>query len=115
MKLHTAQKAIIECENRFKVIRAGRRFGKTTLSIEEMIFTAVTTDNAKIVYIAPTFQSARDIALEQLKKRIRGIQGKFNEVRLEITLPNKFQTEKRKFKKLVIVSIIVIIFLTRLF
>lgn len=97
MKLHKAQKEIIENENRFKVIRAGRRFGKTVLSIEEMVFTAVTTRNARVVYIAPTFQSARDIALEQLRKRISGVMGKFNEMRLEITLPNQFKGESNIF------------------
>src|SRR3990167_5875595 len=91
MLLHPAQKTIVKNKARFKVLVAGRRFGKTVLAVETMVFTAVSKEDAKIVYIAPTFQSARDIAFEQLKKRILAITHQINETRLEIEVRNKFK------------------------
>ena len=90
LHLHPAQKQIAENNSRFRVLLAGRRFGKTVLAIEEMVFIAVSKENAKVVYTAPTFQSARDIALEQLRKRTVEIIKQFNETRLEIEVINKF-------------------------
>lgn len=90
MKLHPAQKTIVKSPHRFRVLRAGRRFGKTILAVEEMLFHAVDKDNAHIVYIAPTFQSARDIAWEILKKRVSEIKTLINETRLDIEVPNKY-------------------------
>lgn len=90
MTLHQAQKEIVKCKNRFRVLLAGRRFGKTVLAVEEMVFNAITKKDARIVYISPTFQSSRDIAWEQLKNRIRDIQTTPNESRLEVEVPNKF-------------------------
>jgi PBSX family phage terminase large subunit len=91
MLLHPAQKQIVENKSRFRVLLAGRRFGKTVLAVEEMIYKAVTSENARVVYIAPTFQSARDIAWEQLKKRTSAITSNVNETRLELEIPNKFK------------------------
>src|SRR3990167_5462963 len=55
-----------------------------------MVFTAVDQEDARVVYIAPTFQAARDIAWELLKKRIKGLPGlSINETRLEIDIPNR--------------------------
>src|SRR3990167_8117186 len=55
-----------------------------------MVFTAVDQEDARVVYIAPTFQAARDIAWELLKKRIKGLPGlSINETRLEVDIPNR--------------------------
>ena len=43
--------------------------------------------NSRVAYVAPTYQQARDIAWEQLKKDCRDA-GTFNEARLEIKLIN---------------------------
>ena len=91
MLLHPAQKEIVKNKARFKVLLAGRRFGKTVLAIETMVYAAVSKDDARIVYIAPTFQSARDIAFEQLKKRTLTIAHQVNETRLEVEVRNKFK------------------------
>src|SRR3990167_359664 len=90
MKLHPAQKHVVENNNRFKVLLAGRRFGKTVLAIEELIYTATDKQDARVVYVAPTFQSARDIALEQLKKRAHIVTKQINETRLEVEIINRF-------------------------
>jgi len=70
--------------HRFRVVNCGRRFGKTTLSIEEITGTAV-SKGTRIAYIAPTYQQARDIAWEQLKSELKPIIKKVNESRLELT------------------------------
>ena len=93
MKLHEAQKKVVQSKKRFRVLLAGRRFGKTVLAIEEMLFKAVTTDKARIAYIAPTYQAARDISWAQLKERAQPLKPSINESRLEITVPNKHGTQ----------------------
>ncbi|OGL46458.1 MAG: hypothetical protein A2W05_07075 [Candidatus Schekmanbacteria bacterium RBG_16_38_10] len=92
MILHPAQKEIVKCNNRFRVVCAGRRFGKSTLAIEEMFWHATTSDNARVCYIAPTHQSARDIVWNQLKKRVVDIASNINETRLEMTVKNNTGT-----------------------
>lgn len=83
---HDKQKEVIKSNARFKVIRAGRRSGKSTLEIEEMLFEAVTGKDRNIFYIAPTQIQARKIIWEALKTRLNGI-GEINEGRLEVKIP----------------------------
>lgn len=83
MILTKAQSQIASDRHRFKVIDCGRRFGKTTLAIEE-IKGKVAAGKKKIAYIAPTYQQSRDIAWEMLKKEFIGAE--FNESRLEIKI-----------------------------
>src|SRR3990167_6052904 len=97
MKLHSAQKQVVESNNRFKVLLAGRRFGKTVLAVEELVFNAISKPAARVVYIAPTFQSARDIALEHLLKRIERVVSNINETRLELEVSNKFGGKSKIF------------------
>ena len=88
MRLHDKQKTIVKSNARFKVIRAGRRGGKTTLEVEEMLFCAVSKKDRNIFYLAPTQSQARDIIWEALKARVGNI-GKANETRLEMKLPTQ--------------------------
>ncbi len=83
---HDKQKEIIESKARFKIIRAGRRSGKSTVAIEVMLFKAVEKKDRVIFYIAPTQIQARSIIWLSLLKRLDGI-GVTNEQRLEITVP----------------------------
>lgn len=85
-QLHEKQQAIVQSPARFKVIRAGRRSGKTTLEVEDMAFAAVNGKDRNIFYIAPTQIQAREIIWEMMKKRLNGI-AKFHEQRLEVTVP----------------------------
>lgn len=72
--------------HRFRVLDTGRRWGKTTLSVEEMKGEAL-AGAEKVVYVAPTYQQARDIVWETLKRELLPITiGKPNESRLEITV-----------------------------
>lgn len=86
MLLHEKQKQIISSSARFKVIRAGRRSGKTTLEVEDMSYDAVTKKDRNIFYIAPTQVQAREIIWELFKKRLAGV-ADFHEQRLEIKVP----------------------------
>ena len=81
--LTPAQATIAKDRHRFKVINCGRRFGKTTLAVKE-IAGKIAAGKTKIAYIAPTYQQARDIAWEMLKKEFIGAD--FNESRLEIRI-----------------------------
>lgn len=85
---HLKQKQVILSQARFKIIRAGRRSGKSTLEIEEMVFDAVTGKDRNIFYIAPTQIQARKIIWEALKTRLNGI-GQINESRLEVKPPTQ--------------------------
>jgi hypothetical protein len=81
--LTPAQNVIAGDTHRFRVLNCGRRFGKTSLSIEEMKGKALGKES-RIAYIAPTVQQARDIAWEQLKRELRPVATYINESRLEI-------------------------------
>lgn len=88
MKLHDEQRKVILSDARFKIVRAGRRSGKTALEVEDMSFTSVKEADSPIFYIAPTQTQARAIIWEALKSRLFGV-GKFNESRLEVKVPTK--------------------------
>lgn len=84
MNLTISQAIIAKDNHRFRVVNCGRRFGKTTLSAEEIKGKALSKPS-RIAYIAPTYQQARDIAWELFKSELRPIIKTVNESRLEIT------------------------------
>lgn len=86
MILTPAQKEIAKDTHRFRVLNCGRRFGKTSLAVVEMIGKAVAKKERKIAYIAPTYQQARDIAWAELKKIAEPVAVNINESRLELTV-----------------------------
>lgn len=88
MLLHEKQRHVVRSPARFKVIRAGRRSGKTTVETEIMAFKAVSKSDRSIFYIAPTQIQARDIIWNSLKARLAGI-GDAHEQRLEMRVPAK--------------------------
>ena len=89
--LHAAQKQIVNDNHRFRVINAGRRFGKSTLVAWEMFAMAVANENARVPYYAPTRDDARDIMWKTLKDICEPlIVGEANESRLEINVRNRF-------------------------
>jgi len=93
MNLTPAQSIIAADTHRFRVINAGRRFGKSTLIAWEMFAMAVSNDNARIPYYAPTRDDARDIMWGPLKKICEPLLIDANESRLEIRIKNKFHGE----------------------
>lgn len=84
MQLTKAQSQIASDTHRFRVVNCGRRFGKTTLAVLEMVAKAIYGNDRQICYIAPTYQQARDIAWQELIKICEPIKSKINESRLEI-------------------------------
>lgn len=92
MLLTPSQATIAKDTHRFRVVNCGRRFGKTTLAVEEIKGKALSKPS-RIVYIAPTYQQARDIAWELLKKELFPITNKVNESRLELLVKTKDNEE----------------------
>ena len=88
LKLHNSQRNVVSSQSRFKILRAGRRSGKTALDIEIMCFDGVSGKDRNIFYLAPTQKQARSIIWEDLKKRLNKI-GEANESRLEMKVPTQ--------------------------
>lgn len=87
MNFHPAQAIIAEDKHRFRVARCGRRFGKSWLAAWEMYALAISTEDARICYYAPTRDDARDIMWKILKKVCdSSIIGDPNESRLEMNV-----------------------------
>jgi hypothetical protein len=84
--LHDKQKLVVSSNARFKVVRAGRRSGKSALQVEDMAYTAVKEKDSPVFYIAPTQIQARAIIWEALKSRLAEI-SEVNESRLEMKVP----------------------------
>ena len=89
MPLNKAQATVVASDARFKVFVAGRRTGKTALSIRELARYA-RQPNKRVLYVCPTFQMARDIIWKDLQNKLRDLNwiAKTNESRLEIELIN---------------------------
>ena len=66
--LHPAQLQIFHSDKRFKIVAAGRRFGKSYLSAWILLIKAIQSDSKDVFYIAPTFQQAKDIMWAMLKE-----------------------------------------------
>ena len=89
MPLSLAQDTVAKNPARFRVVVAGRRFGKTHLSIRELCYHA--KDPGKDVwYVAPTYKMARQIVWRKLKNKLQDLNwvAKTNETELTITLVN---------------------------
>jgi hypothetical protein len=70
MPLTNPQKAIIECNKRFRVLISGRRFGKTFTAINELARFA-RYPKKKCWYVAPSYRMAKDIVFRELVDRLR--------------------------------------------
>lgn len=89
MELTQAQSDIFNSGSRWRVVVAGRRFGKTFLSTAELLRDALKGKGRNCWYIAPTYGSAKEIAWDMLLEQIphEYIQ-KSHETALTITLWN---------------------------
>lgn len=78
-------------DQRFSVIVAHRRAGKTVACINDLIAAAITErqENARFGYLAPTYRQAKDVAWEYLKRFARPVlAGPPNETELRVDLIN---------------------------
>lgn len=89
MPLSKAQDTVANDMSRFRVVIAGRRFGKTHLSIRELCFHARIPDR-EVWYVAPTYKMARQIVWKKLKNKLNDLNwvSKTNETDLSISLRN---------------------------
>lgn len=93
--LHPAQSEIFLNPARFKVVAAGRRFGKSYLAHVILISEALKVekdgkplDNINVAYVAPTFKQARQIMWSLLKNALAPMKPSTNEQDGIIRLPN---------------------------
>lgn len=96
-KLHKGQKEVATDTSRFKVLAAGRRFGKSTLSLALAIKHCLDNAGVKVWIVSPTYSQTKDIYwrsiekipfwMDQLTKS--GMTVKKNDSELLLEFPNK--------------------------
>lgn len=67
IQLHPQQMEVFRSAARFKVVAAGRRWGKSRLAAWMMLIEALKSTEKEVFYIAPTFQQAKDTMWDMLK------------------------------------------------
>ena len=89
MSLNPGQREVTSSGARFRVVIAGRRWGKTHLAIRELA-KACREPMKRAFYVAPTYRQAKQIVWDTLKWRLQdlGWARKINESDLTITLIN---------------------------
>ncbi|KJZ17407.1 terminase [Halomonas sp. S2151] len=87
--LHNKQMEVYASKHRFKVVVAGRRWGKSMLS-KSMMMRAAKKPRARVWYIAPTFRMAKQIMWDEVLESVpkRWIK-KVNHSTLTIVLKNR--------------------------
>lgn len=89
LKLTEKQELIDKSPARFKVVKAGRRFGKTKYAVRWQIIQAINTPDEDHYYVAPTYRMAHEIAWREFLAQLGPeIIKKKSERQLEIELVN---------------------------
>ena len=86
ISLKPPQSSVFTCDSRFRVLAAGRRFGKTFLACTELCRAAFGPKRAAW-YVAPTYKQAKRIAwkpLKQLTQPFWASQPNETDVRIEL-------------------------------
>ena len=96
MPLNAGQREVSSSPARFRVVIAGRRWGKTHMACRELARFARHPDR-RIWYIAPSYRMAKQIAWDHLKARLYSLNwiAKVNESDLSIKLVNGSQIALR--------------------
>ena len=94
LSLRWAQGQVFNNKKRFRVLVAGRRFGKSYLSCIELLNAAIARPGETYFYCAPTYRMAKDIAWKEIKKLVprEWVKSK-NETDLKIELINDSMIE----------------------
>ncbi|MCJ8600998.1 phage terminase large subunit [Klebsiella pneumoniae] len=89
IQLHKGQMEVFRAPHRFKVVCAGRRWGKSRVSIALLLKAAIRASKQRVWYIAPTYQMARQILWDDLQEALprRWIKKK-NDTTMTIVLRN---------------------------
>ena len=89
MQLTPPQSDIFTCPDRFRVVVAGRRFGKTFLSTAELLNRALAKPNQNVWYLSPTYKASKDVCWDMLISQIpHEYISKTNETALKIDFMN---------------------------
>jgi hypothetical protein len=89
MRLTPPQSDIFQSTERFRVVVAGRRFGKTFLSTAELISRALSKPDQNVWYCSPTYKASKEVAWDMLTSQIPlEYIHKTNETSLTVTLKN---------------------------
>ena len=89
LSLRYAQGEVFNSRDRFRVLVAGRRFGKSYLSCIELLRGAIEKPGETYFYCAPTYRMAKDIAWKTLKQLVPKVWvNSKNESDLKIELVN---------------------------
>jgi len=88
-ELRPAMAQVYRDRSRHRMVLAGRRTGKTWLSVAEALSTAMGTPGSRVHYLAPTLVMSRAIAWDVLKQRIPAAWiSRSNETGMELRLTN---------------------------
>lgn len=87
LSLHPAQQEVWENPTRFKVVAAGRRFGKTVLGTAKILVAATTTPKSVSLWVSPSHSQSR-MALDMVASIIPAEYREVNRTFSEIYLPN---------------------------
>ena len=88
-RAHPRQAEVHADPHRFRVLIAGRRFGKTMTAVAEITYQALTYPKSRVWFIAPTFRQAKTTAWRVLLDLLPiEVIRKKNEQDLEIVLTN---------------------------
>lgn len=87
LEMHPAQQEIFQNPARFKVVAAGRRFGKTILGSAEILVAATAKPDANVWWVAPSHAQTR-IAMRQIARVVPAEHREINRTLGEIYLSN---------------------------
>ena len=90
MALSDGQQAIADSDARFRILIAGRRFGKSYLCMRELAKAAGSKPNQKVWYVSPSYRMSKQILWNPLKNKLMDLNWvkKINESDMTITLQN---------------------------
>lgn len=88
VKLHEKQREVFIDKTRFRIVAAGRRFGKSRLAAWLLLIEGLQSKSKDIFYVAPTYQQARDIMWGVLKELGQDVISTTHENTSVITLVN---------------------------
>lgn len=88
VKLHDKQREVFDDPHRFRIVAAGRRFGKSRLAAWLLLIEALKSESKDVFYVAPTFQQAKDIMWGVLKELGRDVIQSAHENTSVLTLIN---------------------------
>lgn len=86
LEFHPGQRSILEGTSRFKVVSAGRRFGKTMLSVEWLaLMQGGALDGNNVGFFSPTYKLLLDV-WSDMERTLRPVTSKANKTEMRIEL-----------------------------